>query len=166
MLFIINTYMSQTLIYEQALYSDQFLNDIQCGKYSDTRLQHMLDNNQLNSYQIQVVRENAPNVQQPQQPVQQPQQQTLPAQQPAKAAPTNGTWTSVVQAVKQSKLIPLLNKLKTEQVNDQYITQAATYIVQVLVELNTHIKNKGAQQAKAPTPNVQPQSAPVTSPNR
>ena len=154
--------MSATLIYEQALYSDKFRNEIECGKYSDAELSQMVENNELNDFQMKILQELAPNVQQP--AVQQPQQQ----QQASVNNPQTGyrpnttptqnagsqSWKKIVGSVKSSQLLTQLKALPTTVPNDKYVAQMSQYIIQAFTELNAHLNPTSVRQAKPQNPTL------------
>lgn len=154
--------MSSTLIYEQALYSDKFRNDLECGKYSDSQLIKMLENNELNDFQKQVLNELAPNVQQPAPQQAQPQQQA-PATTPQTGYRPNTTpvqnagaqqWKRIVQTLKSSQLLSQLKTLPTAVPNDKYVAQVCQYLIQSITELNAHLNPTSVRQANPQRPTL------------
>jgi hypothetical protein len=159
--------MSSTLIYEQALYSDKFRNDVECGKYSDAQLTQMVENNELNAFQMKVVQELAPNVQaQPAQQQQQPQQAAPNAQPQGGYKPNVNAgkdvgaqaWQAIVGSLKSTKLLSQLQNLQKAKPDDKYVVDVTQYIVQAFTQLNSHLSPAANRQA-APQQQQQPQQA-------
>jgi len=153
--------MSSILIYEQALYSDKFRNDVECGKYSDTQLTKMVENNELNAFQLKVVQELAPNVQA--QPAQQAQQQQQPAQQTQSGYKPNVSvaknagsqaWKSIVGNIKSTQLLKQLKNLQTANPNDKYVVDVTNYIIQAFTQLNGHLNPTSVRQAAPQNPTL------------
>lgn len=152
--------MSSTLLYEQALYSDKFRNDVECGKYSDAKLSQMIENNELNEYQMKVVQELAPNIQQTQQPTQQqPVNNSQPQGGYQPKAPTTNTinnqaWGAIVKDIKSTQLFKKLNNLQKAAPNDKYVKDVTTYIIQAFTQLNAHINPSSVRQVNPQNPTL------------
>ena len=153
--------MNSTSLYEHALYADSFRKSILNGELSDDQLRTMLEKNELNSYQLDILHELAPNIQQPQAPAQQPQgnQPVATGQNSNQYKPKPGNdpqtqlkqeWKNIVGIIKQSKLVPSLQKLGSMNANDKYLTDVTGYIVQALTQLNDHINPPAAKQPAPP----------------
>jgi hypothetical protein len=150
--------MSPTSIYEEALYSESFRNNILKNRYSTNDLIQLVKENKLNSHELKVLHELAPNVAtgNPQTPVQpQPQQQNTssgykPNVKPQQNA-TQQSWNKTVQAIKSSGLVNNLKQLQASNPNDKYVSDVIKYIFQSLTDLNNHLnpapqQNQTAQQ--------------------
>ena len=141
--------MSNVSLYEYALYADSFRKSVLSGEFSDTQLRAMLENNELNSYQLDILQELAPNIQQQQQPAQAPaqqQQQYKPQQGATTKSPSQQQWLTIVKGIKQTNLVPSLKKLAQANPNDKYVTDVTNYIVQALSDLHNHLNPPAANR--------------------
>ena len=148
--------MTSTSLYEHALYADSFRKSILNGELSDDQLRTMLEKNELNSYQLDILHELAPNIQQQ---AAQGNQTSAPTQNSSQYKPQPGNdpktqikqeWENLVGIIKQSKLVPALQKLGAMNANDKYLTDVTGYIVQALTQLNAHINPPATKQPAPP----------------
>ena len=150
---------SNVSLYEYALYADSFRKSVLNGEFSDDQLRTMVEKKELNSYQLDILSELAPNIQQPAQPAAQGNNPAPVAQNSSQYKPKPGNdtqsqlkqeWENLVGIIKQSKLVPALQKLGAMNANDKYLTDITGYIVQALTQLNAHINPPATKQPAPP----------------
>ena len=152
--------MSSTLIYEQALYSDTFKNDVERGFYTEAQLLKMLEDNQLNDYQLQVLQELAPmlgglknvagqigskikqGVGNVASNIKNSYQTGVQQQQLKNKRRKQGQlWNKLDQSIQRAKILEQLTQFKQAFAADQdkYITQLSAYINTSFLELQSYV---------------------------
>jgi hypothetical protein len=172
--------MSSTLIYEQSLYSDQFRRDVERGVYTEQQLISMIENNQLNEYQIQVLQELSPvlggignTLKQGFQGAKNLVKNTVQGTKNAYNAGVEQTkqannqraqaklWQQFDQSVQKAKILEQLLALTKAFPQDAYIKQVAQYTNKVLLDLQGHLASQYPYMGiKLPQGQRQPQQTP------